>query len=60
MDENCGKCGNQLQIIIESSDQNVIHYRAKCPFCHTDFSGVMFRNLPAPVVRLEDGDSSTR
>jgi hypothetical protein len=60
MNENCEKCGTQMNVIIESSNADVINYRADCPFCHLGFSGVIFPNLHAPVMRLEYGDSSTR
>jgi hypothetical protein len=58
--ELCTNCGNEMVVVLESSDKDVICYRADCHYCHRGFSAVVYPNLPARVVRLEDEDSSTR
>ena len=58
MTGTCEKCGTKMLIRIEPSNKDVINYQADCPFCHLGFSGVIFPNLPAPVIRLQDEDSS--
>lgn len=58
--EDCPKCGHESEIIIEPSNQDEIHWRAKCSNCRTDFFGVFYPKQAAPVVRLEDEDSPTQ
>lgn len=57
IEEYCEKCGTKMNIVIESIDSDVINYRADCPYCHLGFSAVIQRNQPAPMIRLENGDS---
>lgn len=58
IEEYCEKCGTKMVTVIESSNKDVINYRADCPFCHLGFSGVIFPNLPVPVIHLDGEDSS--